>query len=36
MQRAIKAGGVRSQTSVHLWFDQGLTAFRFDLRILET
>jgi HK97 family phage major capsid protein len=30
---AVKAGGVRSQTSIHLWFDQGITAFRFDLRI---
>ncbi len=28
-----KAGGVRSQTSIHLWFDQGITAFRFDLRV---
>ena len=25
---AVKAGGVRSQSSIHLWFDQGLTAFR--------
>ena len=30
---ATKAGGVRSQTSIHLWFDQGMTAFRFDLRV---
>ena len=30
---AIKAGGVRAQTSIHLWFDQGITAFRFDLRV---
>lgn len=30
---AVKAGGLRSQTSIHLWFDQGITAFRFDLRI---
>jgi HK97 family phage major capsid protein len=30
---AVKAGGVRSQTSIHLWFDQGITAFRFDLRV---
>ena len=30
---AVKAGGVRAQTSIHLWFDQGITAFRFDLRI---
>ena len=30
---AVKSGGVRSQTSIHLWFDQGITAFRFDLRV---
>ena len=30
---AIKQGGVRSATSIHMWFDQGLTAFRFDMRV---
>ncbi len=30
---ALKAGGVRAQTSIHLWFDRGITAFRFDMRI---
>ncbi len=30
---AVKSGGVRAQTSIHLWFDQGITAFRFDLRV---
>jgi len=30
---AVKAGGVRSETSIHLWFDQGITAFRFVLRV---
>lgn len=29
----IKTGGVRSDTSIHLWFDQGATAFRFTLRM---
>jgi HK97 family phage major capsid protein len=29
----VKAGGVRSDVSMHLWFDQNLTAFRFVLRI---
>ena len=29
----IKAGGLKSQTSIHLWFDQDLTAFKFTLRI---
>lgn len=28
-----KAGGVRSDVSMHLWFDQGLTAFRWTFRI---
>ena len=30
---AVKSGGVRSQTSIHLWFDQDITAFKFTLRI---
>lgn len=30
---AIKAGGVRAQTSIHLWFDQDLTAFKFTMRV---
>ena len=29
----VKAGGVKSQTSIHLWFDQDLTAFKFTLRM---
>ena len=29
----VKAGGVRSDTSIHLWFDQNATAFRFVLRL---
>lgn len=29
----VKAGGVRSDTSIHLWFDQNTTAFRFVLRM---
>lgn len=28
-----KAGGVRSAMSMHLWFDQGLSAFRWTFRI---
>ena len=28
-----KAGGLRSDSSIHLWFDQGITAFRFALRL---
>jgi len=28
-----KAAGVNVQTSMHLWFDQGVTAFKFALRI---
>ncbi len=28
----VKAGGVRSQTSIHLWFDQDLVAFKFTIR----
>lgn len=28
-----KAGGVKSQTSIHLWFDQDLTAFKFTFRM---
>jgi HK97 family phage major capsid protein len=30
---AVKAGGVRAQTSVHLWFDQDLMAFKFTVRV---
>lgn len=29
----VKAGGVKSDVSMHLWFDQNLTAFRFVLRM---
>lgn len=29
----VKSGGVRSDTSIHLWFDQNATAFRFVLRM---
>lgn len=28
-----KAAGLKAQTSIHLWFDQDLTAFKFTLRI---
>ena len=28
-----KGGGVRSDVSIHLWFDYDVTAFRFVLRI---
>lgn len=28
-----KGGGLRTDTSIHLWFDQGVTAFRATLRI---
>jgi HK97 family phage major capsid protein len=30
---AMKVGGVRAETSIHLWFDYDTTAFRFILRI---
>jgi HK97 family phage major capsid protein len=30
---AVKAGGLRAETSIHLWFDQDLMAFRFIVRI---
>ena len=30
---AVKAGGLRSQTSIHMWFDQDITAFKFTLRV---
>lgn len=30
---AMKAGGLKAQTSIHVWFDQDLTAFKFTLRI---
>jgi HK97 family phage major capsid protein len=29
----VKSGGVRALTSIHLWFDQNLTAFKFILRM---
>ena len=29
----VMKGGVKSDQSIHLWFDQGLTAFRFVIRI---
>lgn len=29
----LKAGGLKSDASIHLWFDQGITAFRFVLRM---
>ena len=29
----VKSGGVRADTSIHLWFDQNTTAFRFTLRM---
>lgn len=29
----VKTGGVKSDVSMHLWFDQALTAFRFILRM---
>jgi HK97 family phage major capsid protein len=29
----VKASGVKSDVSMHLWFDQNLTAFRFVLRV---
>lgn len=28
-----KPGGVRTETSIHLWFDQDVTAFRFTFRV---
>lgn len=28
-----KSAGIKAQTSIHLWFDQDLTAFKFTLRI---
>ena len=30
---ATKAGGIRSETSIHLWFDYDMTAFRFIFRV---
>lgn len=29
----VKGGGMKSDVSIHLWFDQGITAFRYTLRI---
>jgi HK97 family phage major capsid protein len=28
-----KTGGIKSDVSIHLWFDYGLTAFRFTMRV---
>ncbi|MGE0828950.1 MAG: phage major capsid protein, partial [Hyphomonadaceae bacterium] len=28
-----KSAGIKAQTSIHLWFDQDITAFKFTLRI---
>lgn len=28
-----KVGGMRSDVSIHVWFDQGITAFRFSMRV---
>lgn len=28
-----KAGGIRNDVSMHLWFDQGVTAFRWTMRV---
>lgn len=28
-----KAGGIRNDVSMHLWFDQGITAFRWTMRL---
>lgn len=30
---AVKAGGIRSDVSIHVWFDYDITAFRFVLRV---
>lgn len=30
---AVKTGGIRAQTSIHLWFDQDLVAFKFTMRV---
>lgn len=29
----VKSGGMRADTSIHLWFDQNITAFRFVMRM---
>jgi HK97 family phage major capsid protein len=29
----VKAGGIRSDVSIHLWFDYDVTAFRFVIRV---
>lgn len=29
----VKSGGVKSETSIHLWFDQDTTAFKFSIRL---
>jgi HK97 family phage major capsid protein len=30
---ATKSGGVESSSSIHLWFDQDATAFKFRMRV---
>lgn len=30
---AVKSGGVKSDVSMHLWFDQDVTAFKFTIRV---
>jgi len=30
---ALKTGGVRAETSIHLWFDYDMTAYRFIMRV---
>lgn len=30
---AMKSGGLKAQTSIHLWFDQDITAFKFTMRV---
>lgn len=32
-QTVVKAGGIRSDVSIHIWFDYDITAFRFVLRV---
>lgn len=29
----VKSGGIRAESSIHLWFDYGTTAFRFIMRV---
>ena len=30
---AVKSGGMKSDVSIHLWFDQDITAFKFTIRV---